>query len=441
MGSRLSNEYGILLILVLLGLLFSVSTWSEQQLRGASAGREVARQLVSRARPQHVVIVKGSGQEEEQFANSVSQYLCRSGWEPLAILTGGPPEVRKGLIELVRSGQKPDVIACSSAVARWALWETPSAIHPDLSSLRVVMPGTYWWPNFLKAENLLNIANQIAVIAIIAAGMTLVIITGGIDLSVGSLVALSAVLATLWIRDWAGGQSAGFIGMALCCLAAMTMCGAIGLGTGLLVTMFRRPPQIPPFIVTLAVMLAASGLAYLVSDGQSIDQVPSSFVWLGRGADLFGIPNAVVLTGAIYLVTHLLMRHTTLGRYIYAVGGNPEAARLSGVPLRQVLLFVYAWCGFLSGLGGVVLASQLKSGAPTYGQMYELYVIAAVVVGGTSLSGGQGNVWGTLGGALVIAVIQNGMNLVGLESYTQKIVLGSIILTAVVLDRTRKTAA
>jgi ribose transport system permease protein len=132
------------------------------------------------------------------------------------------------------------------------------------------------------------------------------------------------------------------------------------------------------------------------------------------------------------------MTRTVFGRYLYAVGGNPEAARLSGVPVRSVLMAVYALCGFLAGVGGVVLASQLKSGAPSYGQMYELYVIAAVVVGGTSLSGGQGHIFGTLIGALIIAVIQNGMNLMGLESYTQKIVLGTIILLAVILDRWKR---
>jgi ribose transport system permease protein len=195
---------------------------------------------------------------------------------------------------------------------------------------------------------------------------------------------------------------------------------------------------IPPFIVTLAIMLVASGMAYILAQGESVYQVPESFVWLGRGSDLFGVPNAVVLMLVLYVAAHVLMTRMPLGRHIYAVGGNIEAARLSGVRVGRVLVFAYTACGVLAGLGGIVLASQLKSGSPTYGQMYELYTIAAVVVGGTSLGGGDGSVFGTLVGAFIIAVIQNGMNLTGVESYTQKVVLGLVILGAVLLDRLKK---
>jgi ribose transport system permease protein len=285
----------------------------------------------------------------------------------------------------------------------------------------------------LKSENLLNIANQIAVIAIVAIGMTIVIITGGIDLSVGSLIALSAVLAARFIRDYAGALHATTLGMTAACVVAVLLCGLVGFFSGGMVTLC----DIPPFIVTLAMMLVASGLAYLLAQGQSIYQAPDSFVWLGRGANFLGIPNAVLLMLALYAAAHVLMSRMKLGRYIYAVGGNREAARLSGVPVHGVLLFAYAVSGVLAGLGGVVTASQLKSGSPTYGAMYELYVIAAVVVGGTSLSGGEGKMLGTLIGAFTIAVIQNGMNLTNVESYTQKVVLGLVILAAVVLDTLR----
>ena len=160
---------------------------------------------------------------------------------------------------------------------------------------------------------------------------------------------------------------------------------------------------------------------------------------LGRGIDpLLAVPWAVWLMAALYIAAHLLMGRTVLGRYLYAVGGNPEAARLAGVPVNRVLLFAYVVSAALAGLGGVVMASQLRSGAPTYGVMYELYVVAAVVVGGTSLSGGEGTIAGTLVGALIIAVIQNGMNLTNVESYTQKVVLGLVILGAVLLDRARR---
>jgi ribose transport system permease protein len=195
---------------------------------------------------------------------------------------------------------------------------------------------------------------------------------------------------------------------------------------------------IPPFIVTLAMMLVGSGLAYLLAKGQSIYQVPESFIWLGRGTLSGTVPNSVVLMGFLYLVAHIVMSRMTLGRYLYAVGGNREAARLSGVPVAAVLLFAYTLSGALAGVGGIVTASQLKSGSPNYGTMYELYVIAAVVVGGTSLSGGEGKIFGTLIGAFIIAVIQNGMNLTGVESYTQKVVLGLVILGAVLLDMLKK---
>lgn len=298
----------------------------------------------------------------------------------------------------------------------------------------LIVVGSAIWPSFHTATNLSNTLLGNSYIGIVAIGMTLVIITGGIDLSVGSLIALSAVVTARLIRDAGGGESASTTGMVLCGLGGIIACSASGLFSGLMVTLCR----IPPFIVTLAMMLVASGLAYILADGQSINQVPDRFIGLGRGADLAFLPNAVLLMLGLYALAHVLMGRTVIGRYIYAVGGNAEAARLSGVPTLRVLLLVYVLSGTLAGLGGLVMASQLKSGAPTYGQMYELYVIAAVVVGGTSLSGGEGKVLGTLIGVLIIAVIQNGMNLRGVESYTQKIVLGLVILGSVLLDRLRR---
>ena len=312
--------------------------------------------------------------------------------------------------------------------------QDPGRWLPALATVKVVSPQSYGWPDFLTRSNLLAVADRIVVIAVIAIGMTMVIITGGIDLSVGSLIALSAVIATGLVRRFAGAADATAAGMVVCCLAAVTACGVMGGFSGLMVTVFG----IPPFIVTLAMMLVASGLAFIIAGGQSIYEVPPSIDWLGRGASLGGIPNTVTMMVLLYAAAHVLMTRTVLGRYIYAVGGNVEAARLAGVPVRRVVLLVYAACGLLAGLGGVVQASQLQTGAPTYGQMYELYVIAAVVVGGTSLAGGQGKVLGTLIGAFIIAVIQNGMNLIGVESYTQKVVLGLVILAAVLLDMLKK---
>jgi ribose transport system permease protein len=301
---------------------------------------------------------------------------------------------------------------------------------PALGAPRIHTAAAIRTSAFLKPSNLLNIANQIAVIAIVAIGMTMVIIAGGIDLSVGSLIALSAVVASRLIRDFGGATDASVPMMILCALAGIFSTGAVGLLTGAVITRFH----VPPFIATLSTMLVASGAAFILADGQSIHQLPDRFVALGRGSGPLGVPYAVLLVAVLYGAGHVLMSHRRIGRHLYAVGGNAEAARLAGVPVPRVTLFAYTVSGLLAGLGGIVMASQLKSGSPTYGTMYELYVIAAVVVGGTSLRGGEGRIVGTLLGTLTIAVIQNGMNLLNIESYTQKVILGLVILAAVLMD-------
>jgi ribose transport system permease protein len=432
--SRWLRDYGMVLVLALLCVFFSVVTISEQSPTGERAGRQLAgiiqRQFGERPR---VLIVGRDQPDDVAFTAALSRELTASGGHVLATVKGEPKDAREALLKIAVAGDKLDAIACTQAVSAWLVFSDLTADFPALGDPTVLKPQTYRWPNFLKSENLLNIANQIAVIAIVAIGMTIVIITGGIDLSVGSLIALAAVLAALLIRDFAGGPAASAAGMALACLAAIAACGLVGAFSGTMITQFR----IPPFIVTLAMMLVGSGLAYILARGESVYQIPDSFVWLGRGADLLGIPNAVALMIVLYFAAHVLMSKMRLGRYIYAVGGNREAARLSGVRVERVLMFAYVASAVVAGLGGVIMASQLKSGSPTYGAMYELYVIAAVVVGGASLNGGQGKMLGTLIGALTIAVIQNGMNLTNVESYTQKVVLGLVILAAVLIDTLR----
>ena len=381
-----------------------------------------------------MLIAASDQPSDPAFAASLARDLTASGAQVVGSIQGEPKDAREMLAKLQAAGDRLDAIACTQVASEWLVFSDIKSDFPSLGQPRLITPRRYRWPNFLKAENLLNIANQIAVIAIVAIGMTFVIITGGIDLSVGSLLALSAVITAVLIRDCAGGVNASPVGMVLTCVVAIVICGAIGAFSGLMITGFA----IPPFIVTLAVMLVSSGLAYIVAKGQSIYQIPESFVWLGREADLMGLPNAVVLMLILYCLAHVTMSRMRLGRYLYAVGGNSEAARLSGVPVKRVLLFAYVASAMLAGLGGVIMASQLKSGSPTYGNMYELYVIAAVVVGGTSLSGGEGKMLGTLAGVFTIAVIQNGMNLTNVESYTQKVVLGIVILGAVVLDTIRR---
>ncbi|MGV3662006.1 MAG: ABC transporter permease [Prosthecobacter sp.] len=418
---------GMLLALLLLCAFFSMVTWTEQHPQGDEAARQLARQVKAPAR---ALIVVKSQPEDAAFAEVLNVELKSRSVTVVETVKGAPKDARAALVRAAGV----DVILCTHATASWEVFSDLATDFPPLKDVRVLKPEARSWPNFLKADNLLNIANQIAVIAILAIGMTIVIITGGIDLSVGSLIALSAVITAMIVRDFCGGTGATAVGMFAAGLGGMALCGGCGLISGAFITRLRMPP----FIVTLAMMLVCSGLAYRLAENQSVYQVPDSFVGLGRGADLFGLPNAVVLMLVLYTAAHILMTQTRFGRHVYAVGGNGEAAFISGVPVRRVVLIAYVICGLLAGLGGVVTASLLKSGSPTYGQMYELYVIAAVVVGGTSLSGGKGTMPGTLIGAFIIAVIQNGMNLTNVESNTQKIVLGLVILAAVLVDRVRK---
>lgn len=426
------QHYGMLLVLLLLAACFSVMTLSDQPVEGAPAGESLALSLPGDAGP--VLIATGASPSDPAFAEAAKQGLAKRGIAVAAVAEGEPKDSRAALQELVGKGTRVGTILVSQSAAQWLVFADAAADFPVLGKPVLVQPRSQRWPTFLKRDNLVNIANQIAVIAIVAIGMTLVIITGGIDLSVGSLVAFSAVVTTLLIRDYGGAAQASPAAMVMASLGGMLLCGAAGTLNGWLVTRW----SLPPFIVTLVMMLVASGAAYLLAAGQSIYQVPDSFVWLGRGTGLAGLPNAVVLMLLLFAIAHLLMKHTAMGRYLYAVGGSREAALVSGLNVSGVLIFAYALCGLLAGLGGVIMASQLRSGSPTYGQMYELYVIAAAVVGGTSLSGGRGKMFGTLTGALIIAVIQNGMNLMNIESYTQKVVLGLVILGAVLVDQAGK---
>ena len=423
-----SPRLGVLLVLLLLGGFFSLVTLKEQQPEGERAARLVAPRLAALAGDGAVVAVGRDTDEDRRFTAAVVALLAARD-RPARALNGEPSALREALG------------ACTSGPAALVVPESYAAVvrgiaaaTPGMAGAAVVAPPAYRWPTFLLASNLRNVANQIAVIAILAIGMTMVIITAGIDLSVGSLIALSAVTVA-WLVGRLGGDGASTLAMLLAAGATVVLCGLSGAFSGVVITNFR----VPPFIATLAIMQVASGLAYIVSQGKPIYRIPEAFVVLGRGVDpLLAVPWAVWLMLVLYLGAHLVMERTVLGRHIYAVGGNPEAARLAGVPVDRVVVTVYVLCAALAGLGGVVMASQLRSGAPTYGMMYELYVIAAVVVGGTSLAGGEGTIAGTLIGAFIIAVIQNGMNLTNVESYTQKVVLGVVILGAVLLDRARR---
>lgn len=427
------NEYGMFVVLVLLCVYYSWATIKHSRVDDAEGGLDCAKQVLSRSPiPKTIAIVTGTTSQDRQFTQRITDQLQSAGLSAITTIAGEPKLVRSGLQQMIADQTPPEVIVCTDQ-------ENPSlqrvlAGLPAISSVPVVIPHAHTWPTFLNSDNLLNVANQIVVIAVIAVGMTMVIITGGIDLSVGSLVALSAVVTGLMIRDYAGGLHAGTGGLCLCCIVAIAACGLVGAFSGSMITLFG----VPPFITTLAMMQVTSGLAYILSRGNSIYDIPESFKWLGTGVGMLHIPNAIWLMLVVFAIAHVMMSRTRLGRYIYAVGGNIEAARLSGVGTNRVLMTVYVLSGVAAGLGGVVLSSQLKSGSPTYGLSYELYVIAAVVVGGTSLAGGEGNIIGTLIGVFIIAVIKNGMNLTGVDDYHQKVVLGLLILGAVLLDRLKK---
>jgi ribose/xylose/arabinose/galactoside ABC-type transport system permease subunit len=281
-------------------------------------------------------------------------------------------------------------------------------------------------PGFLKLQNLLNIVRQTSIYGIMAVGMTFVILTAGIDLSVGSLLALAGVFcATFAHRGWPLWQ-----------VLAATL--AVGAGAGLVNGLFITKGRITPFVVTLGMMSVARGLAHIYTGAQPISGFGSQFRFFGTG-ELLTVPLPVIVFLGTVLLAAWVLRHTRLGRYMYAIGGNEEAARLSGIHVDFYKTAAYVVSGLTCGLSAAVLTSRLNAAESIAGQGYELDVIAAVVIGGTSLMGGRGGVWGTLLGALLIGTINNGMNLLTISSYNQLVVKGVIIVAAVLLDRVRQT--
>jgi ribose transport system permease protein len=428
----LVGDYGMLLVLALLCALFSALTVKRQQPQGEDAAAAIADEIDRQVSPEALVLAVATAQPASgETAEEVARLLQTRGFTRVRTVAGTPRDLRLALDRLLEDGEQPGAFALSSDVVDWRVWEILPEAYPDLADVPRAVAVPYYWPDFLKPSNLLAIVDRIVVIAVIAIGMTMVIVTAGIDLSVGSLIALSAVIGTLVMKQL-GGLAAPAWSVAVGFVVGTLACGALGAFGGVLVARFR----VAPFITTLALMMVARGLAFLLTGGFSIYQVPEALSWLGQGRS-FGMPHTVVLLLVLYGVAHVFMSRTRMGRYIYAVGGNEEAARLAGVPVQGVVVFVYAVSGLAAGVGGCIQASQLNTGTPNVGLMYEMYVIAAVVVGGTSLAGGSGRILGTLIGAFIISVIQNGMNLVGIESYTQNVVLGLVILGAVLLDRVR----
>jgi len=276
---------------------------------------------------------------------------------------------------------------------------------------------------FLRTANLVLIVRQISINGILAVGVTYVLLTGGVDLSLGSVLALSGVVAACFAQS----EALPLVIPVMAGIGAGLICGLLN---GALVTLGR----VAPFIVTLGMMIIARGLTYVISGGKPVANLNPSFFSIG-GGELAGIPIPILLLGLVTGGSYVILKHLRIGRYIYAVGGNEEAARASGLNVKIIKTFAYTLCGAFAGLAGVVMASRVTVGQPNAGVAYELDAIAAAVIGGTSLSGGVGGVGGTILGALLMGVINNGLDLLNVSSYYQQIVKGVIIIGAVWMDK------
>jgi len=295
-------------------------------------------------------------------------------------------------------------------------------------------------PRFLSSINLFNVMRQVSITGLLAIGMTFVILTAGIDLSIGSLVALCGLVAAavakggLQDRFTVGEGGLGY-GWGLAALAAI----AVGLACGYLQGLAITRLKVPPFVVTLGGMSAFRGAALLSAAGGPISGFEPSFTWWGQGKIAQQVPVPVIIFLSAAILAHVVLRYTRYGRQVYAVGGNPEAARLSGLNVNRVIASVYVIMGFFAGLGSFVLAARLNSAEAVAGTGYELTVIASVVIGGTSLFGGAGTIFGTVIGSILIGVLLNGLVLMNVSSYIQQIVIGVIIVLAVAFDTFAKS--
>ena len=299
---------------------------------------------------------------------------------------------------------------------------------PFLSLIALFIGLSIASPYFLTANNLASVARQTAVFNTMALGMTIVIITGGIDLSVGSILGLAGLIGAMALEAGypvAGGVLVGII--------VGTGCGFLN---GLLITRLR----IPPFVVTLGALGIYRGAALILSNGLPVHRIPPAFAFVGEGS-LLGIPFVLWLLVICAVIVHLVLEHTRLGRYAFAIGSNKIASVYAGIPVDFHTTAVYAIGGALTGLAGMIEASRLMTGQPTAGQGYELQAIAAVVIGGGSLNGGEGSVVGTLIGAFIMGLLSNGADLLNISNYWQQVIIGSVIILAVTLDEVRKRRA
>ena len=311
--------------------------------------------------------------------------------------------------------------------------DSMAVLRPLAALLLMIIAMSLLSDSFATSDNIFNVLRQVSVNLCISVGMTLVILTGGIDLSVGSVLAFCGALAAGLMKDGISLPEAGvhivftFFGVIF---AALLAGAALGAFNGLMVTRFK----IPPFIATLGMLTMARGFTMLYTNGYPITGLGKSFAFLGTGWAL-GIPMPVIVSVVIVLVSIFWMRKSRMGRYIYATGGNERATRLSGINVDKVKMLVYTIAGVLSAVAGLLVTARLDSAQPNAGTGYELDSIAAVVIGGTSLSGGKGTILGTVIGALIIGVLNNGLVLLNVSPFWQQVIKGMVILLAVILDR------
>lgn len=307
---------------------------------------------------------------------------------------------------------------------KFAYKELLGKLGPLLALIVLVIFVTVLNPSFISGTNILNLLRQVSTNALIAFGMTFVIITGGIDLSVGSTLALSSALTA--------GLIVGGFDPILAMIVGVLLGFVLGAVNGLLIT----KGKMAPFIATLATMTIYRGLTLVYTDGKPITGIGDSFIFqfMGRGY-LFGIPFPIILTLVVFAILFVLLHKMTFGRKTFAIGGNEKASFIAGIKSDRIKVMIYAISGMMASIAGIIITSRLNSAQPTAGTSYEMDAIASVVLGGTSLSGGRGRIFGTLVGALIIGTLNNGLNLLGVSSFYQQVVKGIVIIIAVLIDR------
>jgi inositol transport system permease protein len=334
--------------------------------------------------------------------------------------------------------ENPGVITANKAESRQRMGHRLSGIFSKYGIFLIfavmILVASMLSPAFVSSTNLINVVRQMSIVGLIALGVTGIIVSAGIDLSSGSVVGLTAVVAASLAQmpDYA---AAFYPGLHLPLIVPIVAACAVGALVGLINGSLVAKARIPPFIATLGTFTAIRGAANLYTSGRPISNLTDDYNFIGQG-DVFGVPVPIIILVIMAIFTHVLYAHTKFGKYIYAIGGNEQAARVSGINASRYKMLIYVYAGFLAGLAGLVVSSRIGSGQPGLGVGYELDAIAAAVIGGTSLSaGGIGTVAGTIVGALIIGVLNNTLDLMNVSAFWQQIVKGCIIVGAVIIDQ------